>query len=158
MFERVLIAVDRSAPAARAARVGGNLALRLGARVLLVHAVDSTYAYAAPAPALGAVPPVGLYDELRRDGQELLTTVSGRFPASARPEALLREGRPARAILDAAREAGADLIVIGTHSRGGIERLILGSTAEAVLREAPCPVLTVQADEAAPEMETVPTA
>lgn len=155
MFERILIAVDRSAPAAEAAQIGGDLAARFQARVLLVHAVDATFAYTAPA-SIGGLPPVTLLDDLERDGRELLSAVSGRFPAALRPEAALRAGRPAGEILAAAREWGARLIVIGTHGRGDVERLILGSTAEAVLREAPCPVLTVQAGPPEPEREAPP--
>lgn len=54
-------------------------------------------------------------------------------------------GEPAAEILKAAAEYPADLIVMGTHGRGGLSRLVLGSVAETVLRHAPCPVLTVRA-------------
>src|SRR5262249_7953655 len=54
------------------------------------------------------------------------------------------EGDPGREILRAARETGADLIVMGTHGRTGLTRLLTGSVAEKVLRKAPCPVLTVK--------------
>lgn len=55
-------------------------------------------------------------------------------------------GEPSSEILKAAGEAAVDLIVMGTHGRGGLARLALGSVAETVLRNAPCPVLTVRAD------------
>ena len=57
---------------------------------------------------------------------------------------LVDEGRPAAAILRAARENGCDLIVMGTHGRTGLDRLITGSVAEKVVRLAPCSVLTVR--------------
>jgi nucleotide-binding universal stress UspA family protein len=57
---------------------------------------------------------------------------------------LLREGDPASEIVEAADRWRADVIVIGTHTRGALERLLLGSTAEAVLRQAHCAVLTVR--------------
>ncbi len=57
----------------------------------------------------------------------------------------LLEGEPAPEILRAAEENAADLIVIGTHGRRGVERMLLGSVAEQVLRKASCPVLTVKA-------------
>jgi universal stress protein A len=59
-------------------------------------------------------------------------------------ELLLKEGDPGDEIIHAAQELGCDLIVIGTHGRTGLERLLLGSVAEKVLRRAPCPVLTVK--------------
>ncbi|MFN8515911.1 MAG: universal stress protein [Thermomicrobiales bacterium] len=59
-------------------------------------------------------------------------------------ETLLREGAPASDIVAAAQEWQADLIVVGTHGRGGLGRLVLGSVAESVLRDAPCPVLVVR--------------
>lgn len=57
----------------------------------------------------------------------------------------LLTGDAADAILEAAAEEKADLIVMGTHGRGGLSRMLLGSVAEHVLRRAPCPVLTVRA-------------
>jgi nucleotide-binding universal stress UspA family protein len=54
-------------------------------------------------------------------------------------------------IVDTARDHGCDLIVMGTHGRSGVSRLVLGSVAEEVLRKAPCPVLAVKAPAAAAE-------
>jgi nucleotide-binding universal stress UspA family protein len=62
-----------------------------------------------------------------------------------RIETKLAEGEPATEILRAAQEIQPDLIVMGTHGRRGFVRLLMGSVAEAVLRKAPCPVLTVKA-------------
>lgn len=56
----------------------------------------------------------------------------------------LRQGRPASEILTVARGVNCELIVMGTHGRTGLRRALLGSVAEAVLRHAPCPVLTVR--------------
>ncbi len=57
----------------------------------------------------------------------------------------LMEGEPGTTIVQAARETGCDLIVMGTHGRGLLLRVLLGSVAEDVLRRAPCPVMTVKA-------------
>jgi nucleotide-binding universal stress UspA family protein len=59
-------------------------------------------------------------------------------------ETKLEVGEAAPSIVKFAREARCELIVMGTHGRSGLERLILGSVAEHVLRQAPCPVLTVR--------------
>jgi nucleotide-binding universal stress UspA family protein len=61
---------------------------------------------------------------------------------------LLRDGTPHAEIVKAAREETADMIVMGTHGRGGLERLLLGSVAGRVIRLAPCPVLTVRPRDA----------
>ena len=57
---------------------------------------------------------------------------------------LLASGDASDAIVDTARKIGADLIVIGTHGRTGVRRMLLGSVAETVLRAAPCPVLAIR--------------
>jgi len=58
---------------------------------------------------------------------------------------LIRRGAPADEILKAAKERHADLVVVGRHGPGLLERFLMGTTAERVVREAPCPVLTVHA-------------
>ena len=63
-----------------------------------------------------------------------------------RLEKLFREGAATATIVETAIELKADLIVMGTHGRTGLGRLVLGSVAEHVLRKAPCPVLTVKTD------------
>lgn len=67
---------------------------------------------------------------------------------------LILEGDPAGVIVDVAREHGCDLIVMGTHGRSGLGRLVLGSVAEHVIRHAPCPVLTTKAPVGQPEPVT----
>src|SRR5262245_59069946 len=56
----------------------------------------------------------------------------------------LEDGDPARAIVQVAREVPCDLIILGTHGRRGLARLLMGSVAEQVVRKAPCPVVTVR--------------
>jgi nucleotide-binding universal stress UspA family protein len=81
---------------------------------------------------------------------EQLAQTQARDP-QVRIEHLLVEGDPATEILRTAAEVPCDLIVMGTHGRTGLTRLILGSVAEQVLRQAPCPVLTVKAPPRAAE-------
>ena len=82
----------------------------------------------------------GYRDELRARLQTLQSGEPG-VPVEYRLEA----GDPATEVLRVAREVPCDLIVLGTHGRTGLTRLVLGSVAEEVLRKAPCPVLTVKA-------------
>jgi nucleotide-binding universal stress UspA family protein len=68
------------------------------------------------------------------------------------------EGEPSATIVQVARETSADLIVMGTHGRTGLARVLMGSVAEDVLRTAPCPVMTVKATVPVPGEELVAAA
>lgn len=138
-FRRILIALDDSAIAAHAVEVGIQLASALKAQVALVHVVD-------PAPAIqpdSGIPAAEWAATLKREGQAFLAATAQR---TDQPPAwqFLREGKPADQILAAACEWEADVIVIGTHGRSGVSRLVLGSTAESVVRHASCPVLVIK--------------
>jgi nucleotide-binding universal stress UspA family protein len=138
-FRRILIALDDSAIAAHAAEVGLELAISLKAQAALVYVVD-------PVPALqtdSGIPAAEWLTTLKREGQTFLATAAQRT-GEPPPWQFLREGKPADQILAAAREWSADVIVIGTHGRSGVSRLVLGSTAESVVRHASCPVLVIK--------------
>jgi nucleotide-binding universal stress UspA family protein len=145
-FRRVLIALDGSAIAAHALETGLALAQALGAEVAVVHVLDPKQALA---PEVG-VPAATLMAQAKRDGQALLTTAAARIAGPAAPWQFLREGKLADEVVAAAREWTADLIVLGTHGRSGVARAVLGSTAEAVLRHAPCPVVVVRGGVSVP--------
>ena len=141
-FRRILIALDDSAIAAHAVEVGTDLSAALKAQVALVYVVDPTLAFQPD----GGIPAAELVAALKRESQSFLAAAAQR---TGEPQAwqFLREGKPADEILPAAREWEADAIVIGTHGRSGMSRLVLGSTAESVVRQAPCPVLVVKPHE-----------
>jgi nucleotide-binding universal stress UspA family protein len=138
-FRRVLIALDDSAIAAHAADVGIELATSLKAELGLVYVVDPTVAL-QPESGIAAADWVAT---LKREGQVFLAAAAQR---TGGPPAwqFVREGKPADQILAAAGEWDADVIVIGTHGRSGVSRLVLGSTAESVVRRASCAILVVK--------------
>jgi nucleotide-binding universal stress UspA family protein len=115
-----------------------SLARDYGARLIVLHVV------AAPAVvyAEGIVPPNP--EELRAAVQEELNRLQAPR-ADVRAERRLAEGDAVEETLRVAKEANADLIVMGTHGRTGLGRLLMGSVAEQVMRRASCPVLTVKA-------------
>jgi nucleotide-binding universal stress UspA family protein len=76
--------------------------------------------------------------------QGLANLIASEKLESRHPRAEVRIGSPAAEIVAAASDLHADLVCIGTHGRGGLARVILGSVAELVVRQAPCPVLTVR--------------
>jgi nucleotide-binding universal stress UspA family protein len=139
VFKRVLIAVDDSATSRWALGVGGALAARLGARVGLLHVVDLSKGFS---PEL-AVLDERVMDQLRAAGAELLERDERSLPAGLTVVRLLRDGNPPGEIVAAADEWRADVVVLGAHARGAVARFLLGSTAEAVVRRAQCPVLTI---------------
>jgi nucleotide-binding universal stress UspA family protein len=93
--------------------------------------------------------PAATYEAIDRGAREHATkqldAIVGRArKAGVRATAVLLDGTPHEQVPRAARRARADLIVIGTHGRTGMSKLLLGSVAERVLRMSPCPVLTVR--------------
>jgi len=143
-FDKILVAVDGSELALRAVAVGSTLAQAMGAELVFVHVVD-------PAGAIGMDGGLGeseMLEVLRDEGRNILDTAAGK--ASARPSSLRlqREGQPAAEICASAFEYGADVIVVGTHGRSGLARLVMGSTAEEVIRQSSCPVLVVPQPQA----------
>ena len=82
--------------------------------------------------------------DTRRRYDDLTAGLPDPLPGSLQLQ--LEEGRPADEIVDAAQKMDAQLIIMGTHGRSGLSRLVLGSVAERVIRSAPCPVLTIGPD------------
>jgi nucleotide-binding universal stress UspA family protein len=144
----ILVPVDFSASSRAALWRAGELAGALGATIDILHVID------LPKPhhmaAEGYVPlPVEYRDEMRRLAEQRLADwlASSSLAAVGRRE--LAEGKPAAEIVSYARDRSIDLIVMGTHGRGAISQMLLGSVADKVIRTAPCPVLTIRAVEAA---------
>jgi nucleotide-binding universal stress UspA family protein len=139
-IQRILVAHDFSDTAQRALDVGLDLAEKLGARAVVVHAYEIP-SYGLPeGPAMTAE----MIAQIERASR---TALDGVVSRARRPgtsiEGMLRQG-PAWSEIDAAaKEMRADLIVMGTHGRRGFARALMGSVAEKVVRTAPCPVLTV---------------
>jgi nucleotide-binding universal stress UspA family protein len=146
VFKRILVATDFSEFAEAALGVGSQLARRLGAELVLLHAFVEMRPYSTAETA--SVQRV--YEEQRLWVQKALDQrVADASATGLAVRPLLRTGPAADVIADTARAEQADLIVVGTHGLTGLNRLLLGSVAERVARLAPCSVLTVKAPEAA---------
>ncbi len=144
MYQHILLPTDGSETALRAVRQGAALAARLGARVTVMTALEHFPAgIMASSYRPGEVPQEspGLEAAQARLAQaEAAVREAGLQPQSL----LLREGPVYRAILEAAQQSGADLIVMGTHGMGLMERLFLGSQTQRVLAHTQIPVLTLR--------------
>ena len=144
MFKRILLAIDDSKPAARATEAAILLAQQVGGEIAAVHVVDSSRAIT---PELIAVDD-HLIAELRKQGDRILTDAAALAPEGLKFQTFLLIGDPGECILSKAREWGAELIVIGSDSRGRLAHFLLGSTADSVIRRAACPGITVRAGAA----------
>ncbi len=142
-FRKILVAVESEPVAAHAADVGAELARALGAEMAFVHVVDSSLGY----PADIGVPPNELTALAKQEAKKLVNDFRQRLPPQSAALEFIPVGGPATEIVKAAKEWPADLIVIGSHGRGGVQRALLGSVAEGVMRHAPCPVMVVRAKE-----------
>src|SRR5437899_8751815 len=147
-IKNILVATDFGEAADSALGYGRELAGRFGSTLHVLHVVENFYATTFGAETYSAFVPE-MQRELevaaRRRLDETLIDSDGSDPRT-RP-AVTTSGSPAYAIVDYAREYGIDLIVMGTHGRGGLAHLMMGSVAERVVRIAPCPVLTVRHPE-----------
>ncbi len=140
-IRRILIAVDSAPVAAHAADVAAELAQALGAEVALINVVESSFGY----PADTGVPPDELIALAKQQANKLIGDFRRQLPPQLAVLEFIPVGSPSSEIVKAAKEWPADLIAIGSHGRRGVSRVLLGSVAEGVMRDAPCPVLVIRA-------------
>ena len=148
LLKHILVATDFGEASSVALSYGRELARTFGATLHVVHAVDLLAARLPMTQGHGYD-----LDRLQKEVEESartslaeLVTEDDRTKLGAR-EAVVASLSPSDAILDYARDKTIDMIVIGTHGRSGISRLVMGSVAEKIVRTAPCPVLTVRHPE-----------
>lgn len=130
-----------------------KFAKQYGSKVTAIHAINLPAFTAAPGFAMDLGKPE---ESLRKSAEARMRDLIGRFAregVDAQP--LIALGPPFVVIVTAAREHDADMIVMATHGYGPVKHVLLGSTAERVVRKAPCPVLTVRHPGHKFEMPTV---
>ena len=143
MAMKILNPTDFSECAEQARVQAIRLARALGAEIILFHVAVETPLYAEGVLAPGDVRKI--YDAQRKWAEEALEARAAETRAAGVPARWkLTVGVPADAIVQAVEEEGAEMIVMGTHGRRGLERILLGSVANKVVQLAPCPVLTVR--------------
>ncbi len=144
-FARILVATDFGSSSVRAVHVAADLAARLSATLTVLHVIqDALPIYSADAAFPGLF---GAREEPALSARQELDSFLGSLSTSATQcDGVVRIGEPAREIVAHAEEAAYDFVVLGTHGRHGLPRLLLGSVAERVVRSSHVPVLTVRAD------------
>jgi nucleotide-binding universal stress UspA family protein len=154
---RIVLATDFSRPAEPAAALAADEVVRRCGSIVAVHSIETV----GPAVALGepaALPPIALgaydIDEMRGVAQQRLSRTLAQLGVAGEIE--VTEGPPGEAIVLLARTHQAGLVVVGTSGLTGIDRLLLGSVALSIVREAPCSVLVARSP--APPQRRVGTA
>jgi len=146
-WQRALVAVDRSDMAEQVTRRTAALPLPPATELLLVTVIPPRESLAAVAPTVWS----GMANELeailrgaREEAEEHLRTLGRTLQAGGRPvKAEILRGDPAGAILAEVERRQVDLVILGSHGEGGVDRWLLGSVSERVARHAPCSVLVV---------------
>src|SRR5690348_5074713 len=143
-IKRILVPTDFGECSAPALRLAVELADKFGAELVLLHVVqdlalampDAVMPTPVPGPALG---------QLIESGKTgLAYLIERQHLARLSPKMEVRVGSPVPEIVAAAHDLEADLLCVGTHGRTGLAHLILGSQAQRIIHESPCPVLTVK--------------
>ncbi len=150
-MKKILIALDHNAGAQKIAEAGYELSEALHAHTILLHVTsDSTY-YASLnySPILGFdsfsnldVVQTNAVEELKRTAEDYLDNMKLSL-GDETIETIVKEGDYAENILQTAKEIKADIIVMGTHSRKGLDKVLLGSVAENVLHHATIPLFII---------------
>jgi nucleotide-binding universal stress UspA family protein len=140
-IQRVLCPTDFSECSLKALRHAAAIAQWYGAQFHVLHGIVDII---APVPPIGLPMPIIISPETDANALQTLRDWVGEagLPGDE-PVLAVRKGNTVTAILDYAAEMASDLIVLGTHGRTGVDRVLIGSVAERVLQRAPCPVLTI---------------
>lgn len=145
-IERILFPTDFSPCAKHALKYALDLAAERGAKLYILHVIPRLN---VPIGTGGITFPVSkLYDDMEREAKKNIHhLVPRRFLEKIKVENVIVRGTPFQEIMKASKKYDIDLITIATHGRTGISHALLGSTAEKVVRTAPCPVLCVKYPE-----------
>lgn len=139
-FQHILIAVEGAPLALKVAAQGFDLARAINANVTLVHVLDPSLAIGEP--DIGQLPEQAM-EVLRKQGQDLITQLIDSYGQDLTIQHYLPQGKPVAETLQMIESISPDIVVLGTHSRSFLGKLIEGSVFEQITRRCPCPVMVV---------------
>lgn len=140
-LERVVVPVDGSEGAAKAARFAGGLARDTGARLVLLHVYDSTV---ISVMGLNALSGKEIDDAIARVSRGYFESAQRALPDGVTADTKVRIGNPSSEIVAYAETEEPDLIVMGSRGQSNFRRLFVGSVSQQVMQHAPCPVTVVR--------------
>ena len=140
MYKNILIPTDGSEIAEKAVKHGVKLAKAVNAKVYGLYVIDIS--------AFAGIPTEAVWESMRtlleEEGNKALETLKTHAEElGVEHEVIIKEGIPAEEIVETAKEKNVDLIIMGTAGRTGLDRFLLGSVAEKVVRTSSCPVMVV---------------
>lgn len=145
-LKRILVPTDFSEASEAALKYGQALAEAFNASLDVLHVMEDPFIYAPTSE--GYLPPPQFFEEMEKATLDRLNKIlTDAEREKLRATLVTKKGSPFVEVIRYARENDIDLIVMGTHGRGAIAHMLMGSVAEKVVRKAPCPVLTVRHPE-----------
>lgn len=145
-FKRILCPIDFSADSRSALRAAGEMAQYFSAELTVLHVLDTPTPTTWPYEGFGINPvEAGLSKEenLEYRNKELVAEARHVLPPGTRMSLVIREGLPAEEIIEEALEKNSDIIVMAPHGHGRLHNAVFGSTAAKVVKQSPCPVVTM---------------
>jgi len=142
-IKKILVPIDFSDYSKNALKYAVGFAKHFGSKMYIVYVVEPAVYPADFSLGQVAIPTTDV-DMSQRAENELDRLAKEHIGESVQYEKIIKTGKPFVEIIETASEIDADLIIIATHGHTGVEHLLFGSTAEKVVRKAPCPVLTLR--------------
>jgi len=150
--KRILIALDYNPSAEKVAATGYTLAKALGAEVVLVHVITEPEYYALEySPIMGyqggfSAGTIALAEDIKKEAENFLTASVAHLGNNG-IQSIVLEGDTAESILKYSQDWNADLIVMGSHSHKGLDRLFVTDMAASILKNSKIPLLTIPTEE-----------
>jgi nucleotide-binding universal stress UspA family protein len=142
-IKKIVVPIDFSDYSVKALEYAVDFAQVFSAKLYLVSVIEPMIYPTDFGMGQITIPEIGT-DLSEQTEKQLETLMQEKIAGKVEAEKIIRTGRPFLEIIDVASETDADLIIIATHGLTGVEHLLFGSTAEKVVRKAPCPVLTLR--------------
>lgn len=142
MIKNILVPIDFSDYSKNALKYAVEFAKKFSAKLFLIYVVEPIIYPADFSMGQVAIPSTDI--DIQNRAEEELKKLADEIQTDTQVETIIKTGKPFVEINETAREKDIDLIIIATHGHTGVEHLLFGSTAEKVVRKAPCPVLTLR--------------
>jgi nucleotide-binding universal stress UspA family protein len=142
-IKRVLVPIDFSDYSKNSLKYAVKFVKSFNAELFLIYVVEPVIY--PPDFSMGQIAIPAIDTEVdKRANEELTTLAKTEIPGEVKCKCIIKTGKPFLEIIETAKEENIDLIIIASHGHTGVEHILFGSTAEKVVRKAPCPVLTLR--------------